>query len=70
MIKVTLLSAFIGWFMIGCAGKAQFHLPSVTKDVKPPILLNEPELIYPQEAKQKGLEGEVRLLLNIKDLTI
>jgi len=54
IFKKALLLAFIGGCLIGCAEKSQYRQPSFTSDLKAPTLLEAPELIYPQEAKEKG----------------
>jgi|GEM_PF-2305283 len=67
IFKKALLLAFIGGCLIGCAEKSQYRQPSFTSDLKAPTLLEAPELIYPQEAKEKGWQGDVSLYLYINE---
>ena len=51
----------------GCAGTGDKFTTVKDPNIIPPVLLNKPEITYPKEAQNKGIEGVVNIYVYIDD---
>ena len=54
-------------FLAGCAGTGDKTTSAKDSEIIPPVLQIKPEFIYPEEAREKGIEGVVDIYVYIND---
>lgn len=67
MYQRIMLYAITSIILSGCVTTPKFILPTFSEDVQPPSLIEEVEPVYPQEAKEKGLQGTVNMYLFVSE---